>query len=154
LPNEIIREVIIGYGHENVLSTHRSTLEFTKDMHLSKKGDCILIVAIDKGLNELSEEFKKALKEKDTKLIIRIEVDDITEEINAQGNPQLSLNDPNEIVIRKSEHISQRTLAVQSNKAAKDISREIVEKLKNPKQQAKVTLLVYKKIDNFIEKTK
>jgi hypothetical protein len=140
-PNEI-REVIIGYGHENVLATHHSTLEFTKDMHLSSNGDCILVVAIDKGLTDLSREFKETLCRPNAKLTIQIEVDNLTEEVQAQGATQLILNHPVEMVIRKSDHTSDRTLAVHANKAAKDISRELVEKLKNPNQKAKITLIV------------
>jgi hypothetical protein len=40
-----IKEVIFAQGHENILATHKTTLEFTKDKRLSKKGDCIVAVA-------------------------------------------------------------------------------------------------------------
>lgn len=136
-----IREVLFGYGHENVQATHRSTLEFTKDKHLSKNGDCILVVSMNKGISDLSEEFKEALRRLETKLIIRIEVENLFEEIQAQGSTQLILSHPAEMVIRKSNHISDRTLAIYANKAAKDISREIVEKLRNPQQIAKIILI-------------
>jgi hypothetical protein len=46
------------------------------------------------------------------------------------------------MVVRKSDYTSSRTLAVHADKAAKDISRELVEKLKNPAQKAKITLTV------------
>jgi hypothetical protein len=135
-PHEV-REVLFGYGHENVQATHHSTLEFTKDTHLSKNGDCILIVATDKGISDFSNEFKEALCHLGAKLIIQIEVGNIIE-----GTEQLILNHPAEMVIRKSNHISNRTLAIHADKAAKDLSREIVEKLRNPKQKAKITLIV------------
>jgi hypothetical protein len=45
-------------------------------------------------------------------------------------------------VIRKSDYISNRTLAIRSDKAAQDLSRDLVQKLKNPKQKAKITLVV------------
>jgi len=137
-----IREVIFGYGHENVLATHHSTLEFTKDTRLSKKGDCILVVATDKSLTDLSNEFKEALLNSNAKLTIQIEVDNLIEEVHAKGSTHLILNHPAEMVIRKSDHASDRTLAVQADKAAKDISREMVEKLKNPNQKAKITFIV------------
>ena len=137
-----VREVVFGYGHENVQAIHHSTLEFTKDTHLSKNGDCILIVATDKCILDLSNEFKEALRNTGAKLIIQIEVGNIIEEIHAQGTEQLILNHPSEIVIRKSNHISNRTLAIHADKAAKDLSRELVEKLRNPNQKAKITLIV------------
>ncbi len=40
---------------------HHATVEFTKDKHLSKNGDCILVVAADKGLADFSNEFKETL---------------------------------------------------------------------------------------------
>ncbi len=141
MPHEI-RELIIGYGHENVLATHRSTLEFTKHEHLSKTGDCILVVAADKALSDLSSEFKDALRNPNAKLTVRIEVDDLIEEIHAKGDSKLSLKDSEEMVLRKSDHISDRTLAILADKAAKDLNRQLVEKLKNPNQKAIITLIV------------
>ena len=88
LPHEI-RELIIGYGHENVTATHRSTLEFTKHEHLSKTGDCIYVVAADKALSDLSGEFKDALRNPNAKLTVRIEVDDLIEEIHAKGDSKI-----------------------------------------------------------------
>ncbi len=137
-----LQEVIFGYGHENVQATHQATVEFTKDKDLSKNGDCILVVSANKGLADLSGDFKKALSKSHAKLTIKIEADDLCEEFHAEGSPQLILSNKQEIVIRKSDYISDRTLAVHSDKAAKDISRQLVAKLKNPKQEAKITLTV------------
>jgi hypothetical protein len=39
--------------------------------------------------------------------------------------------------------VDNRTLAVQADKAALDLSRDLVEKLKNPKQKVKITLEVH-----------
>jgi hypothetical protein len=46
------------------------------------------------------------------------------------------------MVLRKGDFPSDRTLGLHSDKAAKDLSRELVEKLKNPAEQAKITLTV------------
>jgi hypothetical protein len=142
LPTTQAKEVIFGFGHENIQATHYSTLEFTKDTHLSNTGDCILVVAADKGLADLNAEFKAALKKPHAKLTIKIEAGNISEEIHAQGAPKLALTHPREMVIRKSDYSSDRTLGVNADKAARDLSRELVEKLKNPNQQAKITLTV------------
>jgi hypothetical protein len=138
-----ITETIVGYGHVNIQATHHATLEFTKEAHVSKNGDCILVVSADKGLSDLSEEFKEALQKAQAKLSILIEVDGVSEIVNAQGNPRLALTHPVEMVIRKSEYVSDRTLAVHADKAAKDLSRALVEKLKNPRQKATITLTVH-----------
>ena len=110
-------------------------------MHLSKDGDCILVVSTDKGLPDLSTEFKETLRQHYSKLTIKIEVDDLKETIHAKGSPMLALTDPLEMVVRKSDFTSDRTLGFKADKAAIDISREMAEKLKNPKTRAKITLI-------------
>jgi hypothetical protein len=135
-----IREVIFGYGHENIQATHKTTFEFTKEAHLSRKGDCIIAVATDKALADLSGEFKEKLRKAHSKLTILIEANGIIEKVNAYGSQQLILTHPTDMVIRKSDYVCTRTLAVHADKAARDLSRDLVEKLKDPKQKVKITL--------------
>jgi len=52
------------------------------------------------------------------------------------------LTHPTDMIIRKSNYICSRTLAIQAGKAACDLSRKLVEKLKNPKQKVKITMNV------------
>ena len=137
-----VKEVIFGFGHENVQATHHATVEFTRDIDLSRNGDCILVVATDKGLADLSPEFKAALKRPHSKLIVKIEADGVTDEIHAQGALHLALNHPMEMVLRKSDFDSDRTLGIRADKAAKELSRDLVKKLQNPTQRAKITLTV------------
>ncbi len=136
------KENILAQGHENVQATHPSTLMFTKDRQLSKTGDCIIAVAADKAVADLSSDFKEKLKRPNAKLTVIIEVDSLTETINASGSPKLTLTDSVDIVIRKSSYISSRTLAIEADKAAKDLSRKIIEKLKNSQNKVRVTLIV------------
>jgi len=137
-----ITEVIIAKGHENVLSTNKTTLEITKETHLTKKGNCILAVSATKGLADLTSEFKEALRKDSARLTVTIETGSIIEIVKASGNPQLILTHPTDMVIRKSSYICDRTLAIQADKAAIDVSRKLVEKLTNPRQEAKITLTV------------
>jgi hypothetical protein len=51
---------------------------------------------------------------------------------HAMGNPRLELSDPHDIVVRKSEFLSERTLAVKANMAAMDIPRSLVTRLRDP----------------------
>jgi hypothetical protein len=142
MPTSDVSEVIFGHGHKNIQATHKTTLEITKDKHLSKKGDCIVTVATDKALADLSAEFKENLRKPHAKLTILIGVDELIEQVNAQGSPQLILTHSTDIVIRKSDYVGNRTLAVHADKAAHDLSRDFVEKLKNPEQKVKITLKV------------
>ena len=136
------RENIVAFGHENIQAIHPSTLMFTKEKHLSKTGDCVVGVAADKAVADLNQKFKDALRKPNAKLTIIIEAGGLTEQINASGSPKLILTHPTDIVIRKSDYICNRTLAIRADKSANDLSRELVEKLKNPKQKVNITLVL------------
>jgi hypothetical protein len=105
-------------------------------------GDCIVVVGVDKNLADLSDEFKEQLRCPNARLTITIETDGITECIHACGSPNLLLTHESDIVVRKSQHVDSRTLAVCADKAANDLSRKLMEKLRNPAQKAKITLTV------------
>ncbi len=108
----MLREVIHCHGHENVKATHRSTLEFTKEDFLTPRGDCIICIGADKAINDLSDEFKNALRE-GKKLLIRIKVGDLVDEVVAWGgSPELILDHDVSMVVRKSTYIDARTLAI------------------------------------------
>ncbi len=134
-----VKEEIIAYGHPNITATHKTTFELTKEEKLGKKGDCIIGVKANKACKDLSKEFKDALKE-GKKVEIKIEVDGIEDKIIAFGSPALKLTDEKSIVVRKSDFIDRRTLAILSDKAAFDIKREIVERMKDPNTKMKITL--------------
>ena len=136
----MIKETIICYGHKNVKATHRSTLEITKEDYLTPRGDCIICIKANKGLKELSDEIKEALKS-GKKVKIRITADDIVDELEAVGDERLTFENEISMVIRKSEYVDGRTLAIRANKAARDIKRELVEKLKNPEQRVVVEII-------------
>jgi uncharacterized protein len=133
-------EIILAQGHKNIKASHHSTLEITKDSYLSAMGDCIIAVGANKGLNDLNIEFKKCLRKPNAKLSILVEVDGLIEVVSARGSENLSLLHPTEMVIRKSDFVSDRTLAVHADKAACNLSRELIKKLTNPAQTVKITL--------------
>ena len=133
-------EIITAYGHENIQATHKTTLEITKDKHLTRNGDCIIAVAANKSLADLSPKFKEKLRRKNAILTIRIEAEGVVEEIKASGSSHLILTHPTEIVVRKSDYISNRTLAIRADKTSYDLSKRLVDKLKNPNQKVKITL--------------
>lgn len=139
-PTEI-EEAVLARGHENILATHKTTLEITKEHDLSKRGTCIVAMSADKALTDLSSKFKETLRDENARLTILITAGEITETVGACGNPQLVLTHCMDMVIRKSSYICDRTLAVQADKAACDLSRGLVEKLKNPRQKVKITLI-------------
>jgi hypothetical protein len=135
-------EVILAHGHINVLALHKGTIEFTKEPHLSRSGDCIIAVDADKGMSELSLEFKKNLRNDAAKVTIVVEAGKVSETIHASGNSRLILAHPTDIVIRKSGYICARTLAIHADKSAAELSRELVRNLSKPEEKVQITLAV------------
>ncbi|HVP17165.1 MAG TPA: DUF371 domain-containing protein [candidate division Zixibacteria bacterium] len=142
MPSAELKEIIIAKGHKNILAIHPTTLEFTKEDDMSRSGDCIIAVYADKAIPDLSVEFKEKLLEENARLTILIEAGGIAETVTAYGSAHLTLVHPTEIVVRKSNYICNRTLAVRADKASADLSRDLIEKLKNPAQKVKITLTV------------
>lgn len=136
------REIIRAFGHENIQAIHPTTLMFTKDRHLSQTGDCIIAMAADKSVADLNPDFKDKLKKPNAKLTIIIEADNIKHQIKASGSPNLILSHPTDMVVRRSDYICNRTLAIRADKTSNELPREFIEKLKDPKQEVKITLTV------------
>ena len=134
-------ETILARGHENITATHKTTFEITKEESLTKRGDCIIAVSANKAMPDFKSEFKKALKNENAKLIIEIKAGEIREIVRAYGSSQLQLTHPTDMVIRKSSYICNRTLAIKADKAAADLSRSLVEKLRKPKQNVEIKLI-------------
>lgn len=139
-PTEL-KEVIFAVGHANILATHETALEITKEAHLSRRGNCIVAVAADKAIDDLSSEFKECLRKDEVKITIRINAGTVSDTLHAFGNCGLILDHPTDMVVRKSGYICNRTLAIQADKAACDLSRRLVERLKDPSQLLKITII-------------
>lgn len=124
-----------AHGHPNILATHKTTLEFTKEKELSLKGNCIVGIASDFELSEIKN-FIKNCKNKKMKITIEAPNKKINDTIEAEINSDF--NSGNEIVIRKTEFISERTLAIKSDKAAFELKRELIEFLKEKKNKIRI----------------
>lgn len=135
-----VRVSFFAHGHENVISTHMTTFEVTKERTLSKRGNCIVAVGATIGAIDLPVEFKKAARNKDTTITITIEADTLKEKVKAKGSLKLSFSHITDLVVRKGDYICGRTLAINADKASVDFSRDLIKKLKNPKQKVKITL--------------
>jgi hypothetical protein len=142
MPNMKITEVIFAYGNRNIQATHKSTLEITKENQLSKKGDCIIAVSAEKAVADLNPKFEASLRNENAKMTMLIEAGGIVEVVNSSGSRRLILTHPTDIVVRKSSYVCGRTLAIKADKAAWDLSRKLVERLRDPKQKVKITLIV------------
>jgi uncharacterized protein len=128
----LTREVVEFRGHPMVRSSHPTTIEITTEEYLTENGDCIIGVGAHKGCAGLSSAVKERLRIEGSRVTLKVAVDGLSFVIRAQGDPRLTLTDPHEMVVRKSDYVSGRTLAVRADASSRDVPREIVRLLKNP----------------------
>ena len=114
----------------NVQSTNDRTIEITTEEWLTKRGDCIIGVSSNKSCFDLTDKVKNAIKRYDSEIEIKLVVEDEVDTIFAYGSPDLTLISNVSMVIRKSDYISDRTLAIRADKSARDISRDLIYKLR------------------------
>lgn len=131
---KIAVEVVRAYGHVNISATHDSTIEITKDDYLTPQGNCIIGVNANKAAYELSQQFKDIVKDDNAVIIIIFVTPNNFDYLVARGSRNLKLKSNRKIIIRRSDYIDESTIAVKSNKAAKNISRKLVEDLINGSQ--------------------
>jgi len=134
--------VFSAHGHENILATHKTTFEVTKEATLTKQGDCIMAVESTRAAADLPFEFKEAARKEEARITVTIEAGELKEIVKAKGSPQLQFTHPTDLVVRKSSYVCGRTLAIGADKAASDFSRKLVEKLNDSNQEVKITLAV------------
>ena len=126
-------------GHPNILGTHKTTLEFTKDNELSLKGDCIVGVKADFELKKIKQFIKNS---RNKKISITIKTISTTKKIKDMISAELNLNfdDDKEFIIRKTDFASERTFAKKANKAAFELNRNLIDYLKEKKSKISVII--------------
>jgi len=130
---EVLLESVNFRGHPLVRSLHPTTIEVTTEEFLTENGDCIVGVGAAKGCAGLDARVKEALRRKGSMVTLRILVGPLSFSISASGDPRLQLSHEHDMVIRRSDFISDRTLAIRADAAAKDIPAEMVNLLRNPR---------------------
>ncbi len=128
---DVAIEIVRAKGHENVRCFHKSTLEVTREDHLTPRGDCIIGVAADKAAATLSPEVKDVLRDDRAKVILLLYCDGALDIIVARGSSKLVLSDEKRIIVRRSSYIEPATIAINADKAARDINRDLVRKLRS-----------------------
>lgn len=131
-----------AYGHPNILGTHKTTLEFTKEKEVTLNGDCIIGVDAGFDLDKLGE-FIKNSENKNILITIQPAPDDkkygkINETITADVNPNFGSN--KEFVIRKTDFASERTFGIKANKSSSDLNRDLISFLKEKKNKVSVII--------------
>lgn len=129
-------------GNRNIRCLHNKTIEITKAVSLSTRGDCIAGVSASKACNDFDKEFKARFSESGRKVNLEIKVDEQTFRMHGFTDQRLTLSHDHDIVIRRSNYVCPRTLCVLCNKASFDIPRELVLKLQDPATAAVLKIFV------------
>ena len=125
-----MKHVFHCFGHRNIRAKHPKTIEFTKDAHLTPRGDCIIGIRADFDL--------ASVRRLRGRLRITVEVEGVQDTFWAFTNPYF--DDDHEMVFRKSGFRSRRTLGINLNKGAAGLNRDIVQLMRNPEAKMEVIL--------------
>ncbi|MEM3736976.1 MAG: DUF371 domain-containing protein [Candidatus Bathyarchaeia archaeon] len=135
-------ELITAYGHPQILATHPTTLEVTKEKHVTSRGNCIIATGASKAALDLSPAFKRLAAQQEAQIVMTLFVGNQTVRITGRGNQGLTFTHATDLVVRRSNYTCPRTLMVEADKAAADLPRSIVEKLRIPGALVLVRLMV------------
>ncbi|MFX1301697.1 MAG: DUF371 domain-containing protein [Promethearchaeota archaeon] len=130
-------------GHTNIQATHSSTFEITLDSHLSRRGDCIIGVEASHSAQDINNILGAALRRPNSQIHTYLSVGEISDIIQGWGSPKLSLSEETSLVWRTSDFVDARTVAIQCDKAAKNLNRALIALLQNPDSILQVTLIVF-----------
>lgn len=129
-----------AYGHPAILSTHPSTLEITTSRELTRRGDCIVAVKSSGAVRNLPEDLKRALSSSSGrgKLALRVGPYEFT--VEGRGDPRLTFLHDNDLVVRKSGFISDRTLMIHADKSSMDMPRDMVRLLQDANNRVTIEI--------------
>lgn len=124
-------EIVEFVGHKNVRAEHETTFEITKEHGLTPRGDCIIGVKASKALKDFSDCFKRLAGSSSTRIhIVIVSEDGLLDVVSGWGSEGLTYEDPTKIIVRKSSYVSGNTAAVRADKAARDLSRALINSLR------------------------
>ena len=131
----MVQDEVTFYGHPNVRSLHSKSIEITKDGYLTPKGDCIIGIKANKACTDLEESIRRGLKSNSAIVKIEVIVDDESFIIKGRGDERLTMLNPHDIVIRRTNFVCPRTMSVLCDKASSDMPRELVRLLQHQEQK-------------------
>ena len=131
----MVQDEVTFYGHPNVRSLHSKSIEITKDGYLTPKGDCIIGIKANKACTDLEESIRRGLKSSSVIVKIEVIVDDESFIIKGRGDERLTMLNPHDIVIRRTNFVCPRTMSVLCDKASSDMPRELVRLLQHQEQK-------------------
>ena len=139
---EPLRFTFKAQGHPNITAGHRTTVMITRDSELTRNGDCIVGVNAEMGLTDLPPQVKAAIRDKDSSVKLTIQAGCLIFQMQGRGHPDLPLDHPDDMVARKSRYICGRTLMIEGDKGACDISPELISVLQEGGREITVVIEV------------
>jgi hypothetical protein len=127
----MVQDDVTFYGHPNIRSLHAKTIEITRDEHLTPRGDCIIGVRANKACADLDEALKNRLKSNSAVVRIEVMVGNESLLITGMGDHRLTMLNPHDIVIRRTNFVCPRTMSVLCDKASSEVPRKMVKILQN-----------------------
>ncbi|MBI2138024.1 DUF371 domain-containing protein [Candidatus Woesearchaeota archaeon] len=127
-----------AFGHPNVTGRHKTTLEFTKDMHMGIEADCIIGTNADFDSAKAKAFIHYCKEHHIEKAKAIISVGDESDSVFFLLN--MDFCDEKEMVIRMGRFLSPRTLGVDATKGAMHLKRELIEKIKEPGQEITISI--------------
>ena len=122
-------EYLIAHGHQNITATHHTTFEITKEEELSLAGSCIIAVGSSKGALDLSRSFRDALQQPGCRLYTTLTCGPHEVCIKSQGDPDLTLEHPADLVWRRSSFTCDRTIGIYTDFTAQNLPRDMIHML-------------------------
>ena len=132
------REEILAKGHPAIQATDDNGFIITKSSSPEKYPKAIVAVGANKSCRDFDKKFRQSLKSS-KRIYITIEADGIEDEIIAFCSPALTLTSSEEIAVRKDDNIDGKTAAILANKSASELSQDLLEKLRDPNVEVKIT---------------
>ena len=105
---------------------HPTTFEVTREVHLTKNGNCIIGVSSDKGCNSLSAEFKGVLAHDDAVLITTLSCGGKTTRIKSHGSSLFTLDHPTDIVSEAESLCLRATIGILSDHVAATLPADLI----------------------------
>jgi len=134
--------IFTAYGHQNVLGTHRSTLEITMEPDLTLRGDCIIGIRANQSAITIREKIIDLLKLPTSHVVTRFSAGGFNDEVRGFGSSKIDLSSGKSLVWRKSSYVDSRTIAIRCDKAARDLNRGLIKFLQDPNSVLQVVIEV------------
>ena len=122
-------------GHPNITATHKTTLAFTKDSDITPRGDCFLGCKLSYDEDKLRKFCRQ-----NKKITMVIKCGNQSDKLTGSGSVKFTIKKEMDIVARKTSFVNNRTIMINCNKAAKDVSRTLVKELQKPESRISITL--------------